>query len=172
MFGKPFDINEGKIFQLDNFSEGKGLFNQIQIDIIGPFNCSTTKETRITKGLKVWALVIIDMLTSAINIEIMNNYSEKALVLALSNHTTRFKSPEIVTHDAGTQIMKLAKETNKEDIINASRKYFKNCKFIPCPPESQWRNGKVEANIKNIKVMLRSYFGKTRKQVFPNVNLF
>ena len=99
MFGKPFDINEGKIFQLDNFSEGKGLFNQIQIDIIGPFNCSTTKETRITKGLKVWALVIIDMLTSAINSEIMNNYSEKALVLALQQDSRALKlSPTIQEH--------------------------------------------------------------------------
>ena len=146
------------------------------MDIIGPFNTCLTKQTRNTKGFKVWVLVIIDMFSSAINMEVMKDYSSEGLVLALSNHTSRFKKPEIVTHDAGTQLVKIAKDTNKceeeEDITKTSRKVFKDCKFIPCPTESQWHNSKVESNIKQIKMMIKSYFGKVKKQILPICNLF
>ena len=151
-----------------------GLFGIIQIDIIGPYHVSFTgKETRGNRPLKVWVLVVLDLLTSGVNMIMMKDYSTKGLIMALSNHFTAYNQAKIVTSDSGTQLTKLNKENVlEENIIEGSSKYFKGSKFFSCPPESQWYNGQVESNIKLVKNMVRSYFSRIKKQCLPKIDIF
>ena len=142
-----------------------GLFGIIQIDIIGPYHVSFTgKETRGNRPLKVWVLVVLDLLTSGVNMVMMKDYSTKELIMALSKHFTSYNQAKIITSDSGTQLTKLNKENFLvENIIEGSSKYFKGSKFFSCPPESQWYNGQVESKIKLVKNTVRSYFSRIKK---------
>ena len=79
---------EGNIYPLEHYQANMGLFGVIQIDIIGPYHVSFTgKETRGNRPLKIWVLVVLDLLTSGVNMIMMKDYSTKGLITALSFHS-------------------------------------------------------------------------------------
>ena len=70
--------------------------------------CNQLPTTRSSRKLKVYALVIVCQITAATNIELMSSYDTSSKIEALTNHCSLFKTPSIITMDAGSQFVKFA----------------------------------------------------------------
>ena len=161
----------GNNYQLKHADMNHGLFSIIQLDIIGHYLVKFGPITRQHRLKKVWALTVVCMMTGAIRFELMENYDTKSFVSALDAQFKETRTARIITADRGSQIVggkRLLTEDddattdNIDTMLKQTEKYFKNSEFVIAPTESQHYNGKVEANIKVAKDLMRSFL-KCRK---------
>ena len=73
-------------------------FTNIQLDLCGPF------KTR--QKDKLYLLLYACMYSKALAIEIVENYSAKAVLTALSKHIARHNYPHTIVSDQGSQLKK------------------------------------------------------------------
>ena len=169
---------EGDKFVVENWEKSMGLFAIAQIDLIGSFTWSPSYNLRNKITSKMWLLVIVCSLTGAIAFQCLESYSTNSFILGLKTFIQRFRSPQILTSDPGTQLKKAAKlnqtpeETEGDLDLASAMKNFPSTQFIVCPRESQFYTGKVESQIKQAKRLLRSFFSRIKKQSIPTVQIF
>ena len=144
-------------FLLRYMGPEKGAYSAINMDIIGPYVVNQLPETRGTRKLKLFVLVICCQLTAAIHMELMYDYSTQSVIDALENHVSLFKKPSIITVDAGSQfrgmITRQKAELNPElcidtCMVDVIQKKFKDVTMFVASTNAQHQNGKVEAQIK------------------------
>ena len=73
--GAHFNIRICESWPLRHSEISFGLFDIIQIDVIGPYRYKTGPLTRSNVEKKCWALTIVCQLTGAISIQLMEDYS-------------------------------------------------------------------------------------------------
>lgn len=170
----PGQTLEGDNFVVNNLQPSTGLYAVVTVDIIGSFTWTPSYNLRKKIKNKLWILVIVDNLTSAISFEFMENYSTNAYVLALRTHIQRVgRAPYICISDAGNQLKAAAKQNEEGDLdIEKAMKNFPKTQFIINPVETQHYSGKVEGNIKAAKRMIRTYFTRLKKQALPICAIF
>ena len=177
--GEPAPISDK--FLLRYMGPEKGVYSAINMDIIGPYVVNQMPETRGTRKMKLFVLVICCQLTAAIHLELMYNYSTNSVIDALENHISLFKKPDMITVDAGSQFRGMITREQAEvdpgicidnQMIDAIKKKFRNVTMFVASTNAQHQNGKVEAQIKVMKRLLRSHFRLLKHQSIRFSNLF
>ena len=175
---------EGKKFVLDRWTRRMGIFSIVSLDLIGPFFWTATKTNlRNQKKHKLFVLVLVDVLTSAVNFELLADYSSNAFILGLRTHSNRFTIPQIISCDRGSQLRAAARANEKEEneeitekktlnMIAEAKKSFKRTQFIIAPTESQHYDSSTEILNKQAKKMIRTFMGRIRKQNLPPTPFF
>ena len=106
---------------------------------------------------------------------------QQSVVDALENHISLFKKPSIITVDAGSQFREMIThqkaELNPElcidtCMVDVIQKKFKDVTMFVASTNAQHQNGKVEAQIKVIKRLLRSHFRLLKHESIRFSNMF
>ncbi len=85
-------------------------FTHTAMDLAGPFLVADAVKKRVTK--KVWVCVAVCRYTSAVNLEVVEDYSTNAFLQAFQIFTNRRGTPTTNLSDRGTQIVATSKATD------------------------------------------------------------
>ena len=163
---QPRVISDKFILRYD--SPQSGLFSSAGVDILGPYKYKMGPNTRSSKVCKAYVLLVCCQFTSALNSIIMEDYSTKSFVKALETHIAQFRKPTLISCDAGSQFRSISSRTRSHDheqvsgdasehpdIFEKAQSVLKDIKFFVASSGAQWQNGLVEANFKQVKLVLR-----------------
>ena len=131
-------------------------FVHIALDYSGPYPCHppNSRETRGNKNYKIWAMVVLDQQTRAVNILPVERYDTDSFLTAFKIHCNMRGSPVSVLSDPMTAFVGASSVLDPDDLMNKIRGTFHvDWKFIPSA--SQWRDP-VERTIRTISGMLKS----------------
>lgn len=138
-------------------------FTNIGVDLAGPFLVKSMvkkRDTRASLGkMKVWAVLFLCLNTRAIKIYLAPGYATSDFLLAWKEFTADCGVPRRVHSDRGTQLISAAGEVEGPeydwDEICAKAGGRTEWKFTPSG--AQFRNGSVEAFVKQFKWSLAVY---------------
>ena len=128
-------------------------FHTSQVDLCGPFEAHSHHHKRTT--IKIWMVVFCCATTSATCIKIMENYSASAFIQAFIRFSCTYGYPKLLLSDEGSQLVK-GFETMELNFENIKKKLYKDVSvtYEKCPVGGHNMNGKVERQIREIKVSL------------------
>ena len=135
-----------------------------QMDIFGPYHCRSDVNARSTK--KIWGIVIEDVNSGAVHIDVITDYSTNAVLMTLRRFGSLRGWPGQMRSDPGSQLESASGKLENwwssfgESLQTLSSS--KNFEWILSPPDSPWRQGKAERRIGVIKDLLRVSVGDTR----------
>ena len=138
-------------------------FTNIGVDLAGPFLVKSMlkkKSTRASQGkLKVWAVLFLCLNTRAIKIYMAPGYATTDFLLAWKEFTADCGVPRRVHSDRGTQLISAAGEVDGPgyDWDEISGKTGGRTVWKFTPSGAQFRNGSVEAFVKQFKWSLSMY---------------
>ena len=129
------------------------VFYSTAIDLFGPLEIRDTVKRRTTK--KVWGVIFVCTSTSAIHLEVTEDYSCDSFLLCLRRFANLRGIPARVQSDPGTQLMAAASELGKWD-FSKIREWPEgySTEWVKTPTDSQHFNGAAEAMIKVTKKQL------------------
>ena len=135
-----------------------------QLDLFGPLSCRGDVNPRTTK--KTWGVVIEDMNSGAVHLDIVQDYSASAVILSLRRFGSLRGWPGVINSDPGSQLESAGGrlETWWSE-MGVSLQTFggtKNFKWNLSPADSPWRQGKVERRIAIVKRCLVLAIGDSR----------
>ena len=138
-------------------------FSHVGVDLAGPFKVFSMLKKRSTRrsegSLKVWAVLVLCLNTSALKIYLVPGYSTQDFMVAWVEFESDCGIPKKVHSDRGSQLVSAAEYIDTPDynwdMIGTSRKGQTVWNF--CPAGAQWRNGAVEAQVKQFKKSLELY---------------
>ena len=135
-----------------------------QLDLFGPFSCRGDVNPRTTK--KTWAVVIEDVNSGAVHLDIVQDYSTQAVLLTLRRFGALRGWPGIICSDPGSQLESASGKLESWWLTmgDALRSLgsSKNFRWDISPADSPWRQGKAERRIGVVKKLLRLAIGDTR----------
>ena len=133
----------------ENLKIAPAFFNS-QVDLSGPFSAYSPANKRAT--LKIWIVVFVCTVTSAVDCRIMENYDTESFILAFTRFSCRFGYPKLVMPDEGSQLMRGCKDMvlSFSDISNKLSTEY-GVEFKTCPVGAHYVHGKVERKIQQIK---------------------
>ena len=136
-------------------------FYNSQIDLSGPYQSFSPSHKRTT--VKIWLVVYCCCSTSAVMINVMDDYSSSAFIQAFTRFSTRYGFPKKVFCDEGSQLVKATKSV-KLNYTDIKSRMFKerSVEFETCPVGGHNVNGKVERKIKHINLSLEKTFNNQR----------
>ena len=117
-----------------------------QLDLFGPYNCRGDVNPRTTK--KTWGLVIEDMNSGGVYIDVVTSYSTIAVLMTMRRFGSLRGWPGKIYSDPGSQLESASgklecwwKSMEKSLSTFAGSKKFQ---WVTSPADSPWRQGKVE----------------------------
>ena len=124
-------------------------FYAVQIDDCGPFKAYSAHGQRSV--LKINALVITCINTSAVTIWALETQKAPSVLKALLRHSYRYGYPAVAYIDLGPGLVKGA--NHKVELSNHSTLLRQSCgmRVIPKPPQAHAQRGKVERVVKTLK---------------------
>ena len=128
-------------------------FFHTQIDLSGPYKAYSPHNKRTT--LKVWLVVYCCCSTSAVVINIMDDYSTSSFIQSFMRLACQVGFPKKLFCDEGSQLIKgcQSMKLNFSDIKYQLHKQ-KSVEFQVCPVGGHNMNGRVERKIKDINASL------------------
>ena len=128
-------------------------FYNTQLDLSGPYKAYSPLHKRTT--VKVWLVVYCCCVTSAIFINVMDDYSSTAFIQSFIRFATRYGFPLKVFCDEGSQLVKGTNDMrlNFKDIKSKLHK-DRRVTMETCPVGAHNMNGKVERKIKEVNASL------------------
>lgn len=128
-------------------------FYNTQLDLSGPHQSFSPAHKRTT--VKIWLVVYCCCSTSAVMINVMDDYSSTAFIQSFTRFSTRYGFPKKVFCDEGSQLVKGSK-TMKLNFTDIKTQMFRerSVEFETCPVGGHNVNGKVERKIKEINQSL------------------
>lgn len=128
-------------------------FYNTQLDLSGPYKAYSPMHKRTT--IKVWLVVYCCCVTSAIHINVMDDYSSTAFIQSFTRFATRYGFPNKVYCDEGTQLVKGTKDMRLsfKDIQSKLHKDY-HLTVETCPVGAHNMNGKVERKIREVNQSL------------------
>ena len=134
-----------------------------QMDLVGPFECRTEKNPRAR--MKTWGLVIEDVNSGAVHLDVVTDYSTHAILLALRRFGSDRGWPGVIQTDPGSQLESASgKLENWWSSFSEPLKTYastKNFEWKVSPADSPWRQGKAERRIGVVKRILHMSIGDT-----------
>ena len=127
-------------------------FSFIQIDLAQHFHAKSRSAGRQT--CKAPAFVACCLVTGAIAIHIMEDWSTESVVSALTRLGTRYGMPSIVYVDSGSQLKALKNVTFDIQDLSHTLKCKVSCQVIVAPPKSHVGQGRIERRIGILREML------------------
>ena len=135
-----------------------------QLDLAGPFKCRGDVNPRTSK--KTWVMVIEDVNSGAVHLDIVQDYSAEAVLLTMRRFGALRGWPGAVQSDPGSQLVSASDSLVSwwNEFEGALRRFAatKNFSWTVSPPDSPWRQGKVERRIGIVKRLLKFSVGDSR----------
>jgi hypothetical protein len=103
---------------------------------------------------KAPALVVCCLLTGAIGIYVLEDWSTESVISALTRHSTRYGVPSVLYIDAGSQLKALKNVCFDVQNLSHTLKCKMSCQLVVAPPKSHVNQGRVERRIGILKQML------------------
>ena len=135
-----------------------------QLDLFGPYQCRGDVNPRTTK--KTWGMIIEDVNSGAVHIDIIQDYSAQAVLLTLRRFGALRGWPGTICSDPGSQLESASGKleswwvTLEEPLRSLASS--KNFKWDISPADSPWRQGKAERRISIVKKLLTLSIGDSR----------
>jgi len=128
-------------------------FYHTQIDLSGPYKAYSPHNKRTT--IKVWLVVYCCCSTSAVVINIMDDYSTTSFIQSFMRFACKVGFPKKLFCDEGSQLVKGCRsmQLNFSDVQWQLHKQ-NSVEFQICPVGGHNMNGKVERKIKDINASL------------------
>merc|ERR1711895_292620 len=126
-------------------------FQKVSVDLVGHYFVKPTMTSR--KQSKVWILMYLCDVSKALHTEVIDSISSSAIINAFSSCFALRNTPEQISSDPGKRFVgaknKLEKEIGQiaQDLVN----YWPSINWVVHPTEAPWRNGAVEAIVKQLK---------------------
>ena len=130
-----------------------------QLDLLGPYGCRGEVNIRATK--KFWGMIIEDVNSGAVHLEIVTDYSTIAVLMALRRFGSVRGWPLVIQSDPGSQLESAGGKLEQwwssfgkplEDLAGSN-----NFEWKLSPADSPWRQGKAERRIGVVKKLLRAW---------------
>ena len=135
-----------------------------QMDLFGPFGCRGDVNARTTK--KTWGLVIEDVNSGAVHLDIVQDYSTNAVLLSMRRFGSLRGWPGVIHTDPGSQLEsasgKLESWWKGMEKCLQELGSSKNFQWKVSPPDSPWRQGKAERRIAIVKRLIKLSVGDSR----------
>ena len=135
-----------------------------QLDFLGPYKCRGDVNPRTT--IKTWIVLIEDVNSGAVHLDIVQNYSTHAVLLTLRRFGALRGWPGIICSDPGSQLESASGKLENWWLTmgDTLRKFgsTKNFKWDISPADSPWRQGKAERRIAMVKRLLTLSIGDSR----------
>ena len=132
-----------------------------QLDLLGPVECRGDVNPRARK--KFWGLIIEDVNSGAVHLDIVSDYSTNAVLKAQRRFGSTRGWPGVIHSDPGSQLEsasgKLECWWKKMKKSLATFAGSKNFRWETSPADSPWRQGKVERRIGIVKKHLQHAIG-------------
>ena len=84
------------------FTNTPSAWQQIEIDLMGPFKCRGDKNPRVS--VKVWGAVIQDVYSGAVHADVVRDYSAQAVMETLRKFAALRGWPAVISSDPGSQL--------------------------------------------------------------------
>ena len=110
--------------------------------------------------IKVYALVIVCLMTSATSILAMEGLETQDVILAIERHSARHGVPSTIFVDQGTQLMSLENAQFNIRDANAQLHDSLGLKIVPSTAKSHEERGRVERKVRTLREMLSKTAGK------------
>ena len=135
-----------------------------QMDLFGPFHCRGDVNPRTTK--KTWGMVIEDVNSGAVHLDIVQDYSTNAVLITLRRFGSLRGWPGVIVSDPGSQLESASGKLESwwhgmADSLQTLGT-TKNFRWQISPPDSPWRQGKAERRIAVVKKLILLCVGDSR----------
>ena len=127
-------------------------FYNVMVDTVFGFKGQTYKRSR--KVTKIYAVVIVCLLTSAVNILACEGLETQDIIHALERHSSRYGVPSVVYVDSGTQLASLDNVKFCLRDLNAQLKDSMGMTIITSTAKSHEERGRVERKVRTLREML------------------
>ena len=134
-------------------------FSRVQIDYAGPVMVKDQVKRRTER--RCYPLLFCCLNTGGLHIALATGYSAEEFLVQLQHFAALRGDPVYIHTDMGSQLVSAGKTLVEGDTpnlpwdqIRASEK-TRGMEFIHCPPQSQWRNGRVESAVRAMKNTLK-----------------
>lgn len=128
------------------------IFHTTAVDLFGPINVVDTVKRRTST--KVWGVLFCCTVTTAVHLEVTENYSTESFMQALKRFMNLRNTPSVMISDPGTQLMSAATKLGKWDWTKIKEIGKGEMKWKFVPTDSQHYNGLCESLIKQAKKQL------------------
>ena len=158
---RTIDVEFGPLS--DNQLKLAPAFYASQVDLFGPFKAY---QINVRATLKIWFAVFVCVVTSTVNIQVMENYSAGSFVAAFIRFASNNGYPKILLPDQGKNIESAAR-TVEIDWIDVKGQLHKSygVEVDTCGVGGHHQHGKVERKIRQIKETFNKSFHNTRISV-------
>ena len=135
-----------------------------QLDLTGPYHCRGEVNPRTTK--KFWGMIIEDVNSGAVHLDVVNDYSTNAVLMSLCRFGALRGWPLVIQSDPGSQLESAGGKLEHwwssfgKPLQNLAGS--NNFEWRLSPADSPWRQGKAERRIGVVKKLLRLSIGDTR----------
>ena len=127
-------------------------FTYLQCDLAQHFHAKSRNSGRQT--CKAPAFVACCLVTGAIAIHIMEDWSTESVVSALTRLGTRYGMPAVIYIDSGSQLKALKHVSFDIQTLSHNLKCKMSCQLVIAPPKSHVGQGRVERRIGIVRDML------------------
>ena len=140
-----------------------------QIDLLGHFVCRSDVNKRAE--MKVWAIIIEDVNSGAVHLDIVSDYSADGVIMAMDRFGSTRGWPTTVSFDPGSQLVAASgalvywwneMQTPLRTFAGTEGKDKQSFTWKISPADSPWRQGKVERRIGYVKRLLKLSVGDTK----------
>ena len=128
-------------------------FYHCQMDVVYGFTAQPYKRSKTT--YKVYALVIVCILTSATSILVMDGIQVQDVVSAIERHSARYGVPAEVFVDNGSQLKALSQTSFSIRNLDAYLMDKLGMRVTVSNPKAHEEQGKVENKVKQVRAMLK-----------------
>jgi hypothetical protein len=129
------------------------VFDSTAVDLFGPIKIKDTVRGRVTG--KCWGVLFCCTVTSAIHLEVSEDYSCDSFLLCLRRFVSLRGTPSRIQSDPGDQLLAAAKELGKWDFRKVTEwATGQRIEWHVIPVASQHFNGVAESMIRVTKVQL------------------
>ena len=144
------------------------IFQHLSIDLLGPLSCLPFPGSR--KPIKMYVLAVADKNYGALETQLIDGASTKAILMGLLTIQNRFNKIKSVSSDAGTAFINLNPQVISSQTPDIKH-LFEGVEFFIAKPNSQWQNC-VERHIQTFKKMTRSMFKISKNASWPTLTVF
>ena len=131
------------------------VFASTAVDLFGPIEIRDTVKRRTSK--KAWGVLFCCTKTSAVHIEVTEDYSCDSFLLSLRRFINLRGVPSRIQSDPGSQLMAAAKQLGTWDFSRITEwAAGVQTEWYTIPTDSQHHNGMAESLIKSTKKQLTS----------------
>lgn len=140
-------------------------FYNIMADVVYGFSASSHKRARST--IKVYALILVCLLTGATNILVLEGIETQDITAALERHSSRYGAPACIYIDNGAQLAALEGTQFSMRDLNGTINDSMGIQVKLSSPKNHEERGRCEAKVKQLREMLKKLAVDTTDPVTP-----